>query len=140
MTTRDAIIDALAGFTLFGDLARPQLTAVAHLFDEAVFSDGERVLRQGLTGSGFYVVLEGRARIVVDGEQRAHLERGEFFGEVSILLGEPPIADVVADGLLRCLVIPGPQVEPFLTDHPRVLFRLAQAQARRLRNATQWRS
>ena len=44
--------------------------------------------------------------------------RGDFFGEVSILLGEPPIADVVATRPLRCLVLPGPQVEPFLIAHP----------------------
>ena len=36
------------------------------------------------------------AAVLVDGQQRASLARGEFFGEVSILLGESPVADVVA--------------------------------------------
>ena len=140
MTTREEIVDALAGFTLFADLGRPQLTAAAHLFDEAVFTDGERVLRQGLTGSGFHVILDGEAVIVIDGEERARLGRGDFFGEVSILLSEPPIADVVAVHHLRCLILPGPRVEAFMLANPRVLYRMAQAQARRLRNATRWRS
>ena len=39
---------------------------------------------------------------------------GEFFGEVSIILGESPIADVVATRPLRCLVLAGPRVETFL--------------------------
>ena len=139
MAGRDEIVDMLAGFTLFGDLSRPQLTGVVHLFEDVMFGEGERVLRQGLTGSGFFVILEGEAAVVVDGVQRAMVGRGDFFGEASILLGEPPFADVVARSSLRCLVLPGPQVEPFLVAHPKVLFRMAQAQARRLRSATQWR-
>jgi CRP-like cAMP-binding protein len=140
MDSQDQIVESLAGFALFGDLSTPQLQDVAHRFDEAVFPAGERILRQGLTGSGFYVILEGEAAVVVDGEQRATLSRGDFFGEVSILLGEPPVADVVALRPLRCLVLSGPATEPFFVGHPRVMFRMLQAQARRLRNANRWRS
>ena len=41
---------------------------------------------------------------------------------------------------LRCLVLAGPRVEPFLVAHPRVMYRMLQAQARRLRAANRWRS
>ncbi len=140
MTDRDEIVDALAGFAMFADLTTPQLEAVAHIFEERWFPEGERILRQGLTGSGFYVILDGECAVKVDGQQRATLTRGDFFGEVSILLGVPPVADVVALGPISCLVIAGPQVESFLLAHPKVMFRMLQAQARRLRNATRWRS
>lgn len=140
MPGSDDVVDTIAGFALFADLSTPQLESVAHTFEERWFPEGERVLRQGLTGSGFYVILEGGASIRVDGEERATLGRGEFFGEVSILLGESPVADVVALGPLRCLVLAGPEVESFLVRHPRVMFRMLQASARRLRNANRWRS
>lgn len=136
MATRDEIADAIAGMAMFADLARPQLLSVAGQFEEAFFPQGARILRQGLTGSGFYVILDGEADVVADGEQRATLARGDFFGEVSVLLGEPPIADVVATRPLRCIVIGGPALEGFLVDHPRVIYRMLQAMARRLRNAT----
>lgn len=136
----EEVVDALARMTLFADLGRPQLEAVAHTFDEEWFTDGQRILRQGFTGSGFYVILEGEAQVVIDGQERARLGRGEFFGEVSVLLGEPPTADVVAAGRLHCLVLPGPEVEGFLTSQPRVMFRMLQAQARRLRATLRWRS
>jgi CRP-like cAMP-binding protein len=139
MPSREELVDALAGFTLFGDLSRPQLTGVVHLFEEVMFADGERVLRQGLTGSGFFIILDGEANVVVDGQVRAKLTRGDFFGEASILLGEPPIADVVALRPMTCLVLPGPQLERFLVAHPRVLFRLLQAQTRRLQGAQRYR-
>lgn len=140
MPTQDEVVDAIAGFTLFADLSGPQLQAVSHRFEEAFFPANERVLRQGLTGSGFYVILDGEASVVVDGQERATLTRGDFFGEMSILLGEPPVADIVALRPLRCLVLAGPDLEEFLVNHPRVMFRMLQAQARRLRNATRWRS
>ena len=140
MATREEIADILAGFALFGDLQTPQLLGVAGLFEEVAIPQGERILRQGLTGSGFYVILEGSADVIVDGTQRATLHRGDFFGEVSILLGEPPTADVIATSPLRCIVIAGPAVEAFLVAYPRIMFRMLQAQARRLRNANRWRS
>jgi CRP-like cAMP-binding protein len=140
MAGRDEIVDTIAGFAMFADLQTPQLQAVAGQFEEVWFPDGERILRQGLTGSGFYVILDGECSVVVDGEERARLGRGEFFGEVSILLGEPPTADVVALRPVRALVLGGPAVEAFLVAHPRVMYRMLQSQARRLRNANRWRA
>ncbi|HSO29968.1 MAG TPA: cyclic nucleotide-binding domain-containing protein [Candidatus Sulfomarinibacteraceae bacterium] len=140
MATRDEIADALAGMTLFADLATPQLMGVASRFEEAFFPQGAKVLRQGLSGSAFYVIMDGEAAVIVDGAQRATIGRGEFFGEVSILLGEPPTADIVATQPLRCIVLAGSAIEGFLVEHPRVMFRMLQAQARRLRNANRIRS
>jgi CRP-like cAMP-binding protein len=102
-----AVARRLAQLALFADLRWPQVEAVAHTFDEAVFAAGQRVLRQGLTGGAFYVILEGEASVVIDGREVARLGRGDHFGEISTLLGEAPIADVRAETLLRCFVIPG---------------------------------
>ena len=140
MATRDEIVDQIAGFALFADLTTPQLERIAHMFEEEVFPEGARVLRQGLSGSAFYVVLDGEAKVVIDGSERASLGRGDFFGETSILLGEPPTADIVASRPLRTLVLAGPSVKGVLLDNPTVMFRMLQAQSRRLRNANRWRS
>lgn len=140
MADRLEIANTLAGLALFSDLAGPELQSVSHALDESWFPAGERILRQGLSGSAFYVIIDGEARVLVDGQERARLLRGDYFGEVSVLLGEPPVADVVASTPLRCLVLPGPDVESFLVSHPRVAFRMLQAQSRRLRDANRWRS
>lgn len=140
MATPNELADTMAGMALFADLSGPQLEGVAHRFEERFFPPGDRILRQGLRGSAFFVILDGEASVIVDGEPRATLARGDFFGEVSILLGDPPVADVVAVGALRCLALSGSDVEAFLVDHPRVMYRVLQAQARRLRNANRWRS
>jgi CRP-like cAMP-binding protein len=134
----EATIDSLAGLTLFADLSRPQVEAVSHSFDEQVFAEGERVLRHGLSGSSFYVILEGEAAVRIDGDDRARLGRGDFFGEISALTGDPPTADIVATSLLRCFVIPASELEEFLVERPRVMLRMLQAEARRLKTANQW--
>ena len=135
MIDRDELLDAISGFGLFSDLSSPQLEAVIHIFDERMFAEGETVVHQGLSGSGFFVIVDGEALVRADGRELARLGRGDFFGEVAILLGVPAIADVVATRQMRCLVLPGPQVEPFLISHPKVMYRMLQAQARRLRAA-----
>lgn len=132
--------DTLAGLALFADLSGPQIESVAHSFSEEWHPAGQRVLRQGFGGTGLYVIVDGEASVQVNGEERAKLGRGEFFGEVSVLLGEPPVADVVAVRPLRVLHLAGPDVQSFLVEHPNVMFRMLQAQARRLRNANLWRS
>jgi CRP-like cAMP-binding protein len=50
------------------------------------------------------------------------------------------VADVQALTMLRCLLIPGPDFERFLTEHPAVLYRMLQAEARRLRITTEWKT
>jgi CRP/FNR family transcriptional regulator/CRP/FNR family cyclic AMP-dependent transcriptional regulator len=135
MIERDELLDAISGFGLFADLSAPQLEAIIHIFDERMFAEGETIVHQGLSGSGFFVIVDGEALVEADGRELARLGRGDFFGEVAILLGVPAIADVTATRQMRCLVLPGPQVESFLVSQPKVMFRMLQAQARRLRAA-----
>ena len=132
------VAERLGQLALFADLKWPELEAIAHAFDDEVFAAGQRVLRQGLSGSAFYVVLDGEASVTIDGVERRRLGRGDFFGEISALTGEPPSADVRAETVLRCLSVPGPQLAGFLLDRPSVTVRLLQAEARRLRDADRW--
>ena len=133
-----SVADTLAQLALFADLTPAQLEAVAHTHEEDVFAAGERVLRKGLSGGNFYVILEGEAAVDLDGQQLAKLGRGDFFGEISALTGEPPTTDVVAVTILRCLVIPAQQLERLLLDRPQFALRLLRLEARRLRNTLEW--
>jgi len=140
MDARDDVVDILSGFSLFADLSTPERESLVETFGEETFREGDRVLRQGLTGSNFYVILEGTAGIKVDGVDRSTLRPGDYFGEISTLLGVPPTADIVARERLRCLVLPGIELEAFLVTHPRVMYRLLQGEARRVRTTTGWLS
>lgn len=131
--------ETLARLALFAGLTRPQLEAIAHRYDEEVVPQGQRILRKGLSGSGLYVILDGEAQVILDGTELASLGRGEFFGEVSTLLGGEPTADVVAKTPLRCLVVPGPEAESFLLENPPVAVNMLKAEALRLSRLLEWK-
>ena len=133
-----SIAEILGQLALFADLTPSQLEAIAHSHEEDVFAAGERVLRRGLSGGNFYVILEGEASVEIDGESRAKLGRGDFFGEISALTGESPTADVVAFTMLRSLVIPAPQLEGLLLERPQLMLRMLRMEARRLRTTLEW--
>jgi len=135
-----SFVDALARLSLFADLTHPQLEAVAHSFGEEVFAEGQRVIRQDVTGGGFYVILDGEAQVVIDGQERARLTRGDFFGEIALLTDEVPTADVIATSLLRCMIIPDHELKALLLKQPSVMYRMLQIEARRLRAANVWNS
>jgi len=135
-----SIAESLAQLALFADLTPSQVEALVHEHDEDVFPEGQRVLRHGLSGGSFFVILEGDAAVVVDGQERRRLARGDFFGEISALTGDPPTGDVVALTMLRCFVIPATQLERFLLDRPQVMLRLLRMEARRLQTAGEWQT
>jgi CRP-like cAMP-binding protein len=131
-------VDTLSRLALFADLTRPQLEAIAHTYDEEVFPEGQRVLRQGLSGSNLYVILDGEAAVVINGQERTRIGRGEFFGDVSALLETPPTADVVATTSLRCLVVPKADLERFLLAYAPVAVRMLKMQVQRLAATLEW--
>ena len=133
-----ADIETLGRLALFADLTRPQVEAIAHTFEEEMFPEGQRVLRQGFSGSNLYVILDGEAAVVIDGTERTRLGRGEFFGEASTLLGTPPTADVLATMPLRCLVVPAAELERFLMAYPAVAIRMLKDEVQRLATTLQW--
>ena len=118
---------------IFADLTEAELRDVAAELDEQSFPEGRWVLRQGETGTGLFIIVDGEVGVVIDDDERATLTTGSFFGEVSVLLGEPVTADIVVRKPLRCLVIPPRRAEEFLIAYPRVMYRMLQTEARRLR-------
>jgi len=142
----------LGGITLFADLTPSELEAVELAFDEEHVEPGTRLLREGFVGTGFYVILAGEAYWLVGGQEvdrsativglpakTLRLRRGDWFGELSVLFGEPAISDVVALSAMTVLVLPGHELEPFLFRYPKVMFRLLKGEAKRLRDPERWR-
>ena len=134
MPDRTELVRSLSGLSLFADLSGPELEAIADPELERRFGAGERILRKGLSGAAFYVILDGEAAVEIEGLEPRPLRRGDFFGEVSTLLNCRPGADVVARTDLHCLEIPGPQLEEFLLSYPRVTYRMLQTVTRRLQD------
>jgi CRP/FNR family cyclic AMP-dependent transcriptional regulator len=139
VTTVDVdFLDELGRLALFADLPKAELETIVLSSEEVSYREGEWIIRQGDAQSDMYVIVEGEVAVVIDDEDRRVLSKGAFFGEVSVLLGEPASASIVTRTPLSCLVVPGAEVPAFLISHPQVTYRMLKAEARRLRTASEW--
>jgi len=139
MTAGHAVLESAARLALFADLGKDQLVALADCMEEVSYDEGQWVLRRGDMVPGMHIIVEGEAGVVIDERELATLSKGSFFGEISALLGEPAAADIVARTRLTCLVVPTEAVESFLLTNPRVMYRMLQTEARRVRTTDELR-
>ena len=72
------------------------LTEVLPEFEIESFEAGKEIVVQGEAPARFYIVYEGRAEVLIDGECVAEIGPGEFFGEIGLLLNAPRTATVRA--------------------------------------------
>lgn len=107
-------------------------------FDEIeTFRDGEVIVREGELGQDMYVVQKGQVVVskMIDDQEvtLAVLDRGSFFGEMSLLESLPRSATVRAKGEARLLVIrPGSLLLKIRRD-PTFAFEMLQQMSRRIR-------
>ena len=82
-------------FATLSDEARHQLSRAG---DERLFAAGEAIVRQGQGGDSMFVILNGRARVLLEpsGQEVALIPAGGVFGEMSMLTGDPRTATVRA--------------------------------------------
>lgn len=99
---------------------------------------GERLFARGEAAHGLCCVIAGALRagaIQADGRETllAWVQPYQWFGEISLIDGQPRTHDAVADGPTRLLVVPQRTLSPWLDAHPagwRDLARLACAKLR----------
>jgi CRP-like cAMP-binding protein len=125
---------ALAQAPLFAALSKRQLRSLAKTTAVVAYKEGADVVKQGAVQSTFYVLLEGRAKVVRSGRTVAHLTPGDFFGEISVLDRGPRTASVVAETPLRCLSLAGGDLATFLQSDVPVALRILRQMASRLRD------
>ena len=134
--TADDRATLIGACPLFRGLVPDDLAAVAAAAIEVDFPAERVIARQGEIGTGFFIVVSGRVRVVRDGAVVAHLGPGEFFGELSILDGGPRVAQVVTDEPTVCLAIASWDFERVLRDEPGVALAVLKVVAARLREVT----
>jgi CRP-like cAMP-binding protein len=81
---------------LFRGMTDRSFDAIANLASEADYAAGEELVRQGMPGREFIIIVSGRARVERDGKQIRELGPGDFLGEISLVDGNPRTATVTA--------------------------------------------
>lgn len=78
----------------------------------------EAIVTEGSTGTAFYIVLSGRARVERGGEVLGQLSSGDFFGELALIEEHPRTASVIASEETDCLLFPAWEFTALLAEHP----------------------
>jgi CRP/FNR family transcriptional regulator, cyclic AMP receptor protein len=123
---------ALERTPLFAGLDREHLEDVLRVGRRVSFEPGQAIVERGDPGDAMYIMVGGAAEVDVGG--RFHrLERGDFFGEMAVLAGEPREATVRAVEPLEALRIPADDFQAFLSENPQIAVGMLKSLVERLR-------
>jgi cAMP-dependent protein kinase regulator len=95
----------LASIDLFSALSKRERTEIASRADEIDVPEGAHLVREGEFAYEFFVIEDGSAEVVREGEHVADLGPGDFLGEMGIVTQAPRNASVVAREPLRVIVL-----------------------------------
>jgi CRP-like cAMP-binding protein len=136
------IYRVLKNVPLFKDLNRSELKAVERILHHREYKADEVIINEGDIGLGMYIIESGVVYITTSNGEKllAVLSKGDFFGEIALLLEMPRTASGVAHKPTKLLGFFEPELTGLLESHPKtgnkILFRLAAMVAERLRQGT----
>jgi CRP/FNR family cyclic AMP-dependent transcriptional regulator len=134
---RDAVVQMMGTTTLWGGLGEEERGSIVALCKERSFDTNDRIVKKGDKGTGFYLILEGSVEVKSNNNTLAKFGTGQFFGEMSLLDGEPRSADVVALEPTRCLVLNPQELNEIIESNPKIATSMLRELTRRLRATTQ---
>lgn len=135
------LADQLGQLPLFASIGRPARNAIANACEIQVAERGDVLVREDdIATRGFYLILEGTAKVVLTGSDGreavlALLEEGDFFGEMSLLDGDPRSATVRAAADTRLMFLRRQNFMELLEKHPEIAISLLTTLSSRLRHA-----
>ncbi|MFQ5794855.1 MAG: Crp/Fnr family transcriptional regulator [Candidatus Bipolaricaulia bacterium] len=138
MAKRDEeIVEFLKQTPLFSLCREKDLRSIIKIANEKKFEAGSPIIKEGDSGLGFYLILEGKVDIKRDDRLLSQRGVGDFFGEMTLLDGGPRSADVIATEPTRCLVLARWDLKDIVKSYPDVALYMLEELSRRLRETDQ---
>jgi small-conductance mechanosensitive channel/CRP-like cAMP-binding protein len=127
-------VELLSQLGFLRDLDGDALGLLASAAKHEHYGSGEVLVREGDLGDSLFVIEHGRVRVSKAGTDAgsgvvllATLGEGAFFGEMSLLTGEPRSATVTSDGGCEVLLISKAALAPLLEQDPQLAELLSRA-------------
>ncbi len=120
--TYNALFDLLGKIPIFEPLSDEETEKLARASNPRVYAPGETIVRKGQEGNSMFVIMRGSVNVQIpeNGEPKTinHLKENDFFGEMSLLTGQPRSANVVAEEETEVLQIKKAALKPLFETNP----------------------
>lgn len=138
---KDEVKGILAKNPLFNGLEEMYINDILEIGEIKTYPKGTQVICEGESGDVVYFILSGRAKVTLYGEEGREivlsvLEKGDMFGEMSIIDDKPRSANVEAARDLECLSVNRAAFLEYLSRHHKVYMMFLAYLTERLREAT----
>ncbi len=132
-----AAVNLLRSFSIFKILNEDEIRDIVSFLRLDNFDKGEIILRKGEPGKKLFIIVAGKVEVLGDaGVSIAVLEKGEVFGEMSLLSGEPVTATIKVVESAKVLYLNGEYFRKLLNRFSPLQIYLARLLARRLAKTT----
>ncbi|MYE02515.1 MAG: cyclic nucleotide-binding domain-containing protein [Alphaproteobacteria bacterium] len=133
-------VEALRAIPLFQRIEASKLRLLAFTSERVRFEPGDLVVREGDIGDAAYIVLEGRAEVLVETPQGplkvADLGRNDIIGEIAILIDVPRTATVRTVEAMTALRISKELFFRLVEEFPQMAVEIMRELAQRLDKTT----
>ncbi len=127
------LVSLLYIFPIFQTLDEHDIEKIVPLLKMKKFPKDAIILKKGDPGSNLYIIISGKIDVLVDDDMSiGFLERGEVFGEISLLIGTPIGATIKVIEPARVLFITGRDFRNVLDMFPSLQIYFARLLAKRL--------
>jgi CRP/FNR family transcriptional regulator/CRP/FNR family cyclic AMP-dependent transcriptional regulator len=137
LPSHDARIRQLQRVPLFSGFDEGELRRVAELSRIAEVAAGTAVTQMGEPGDSFFLIIDGAVTVRTPLGAGSQLQPGDFFGEMSLLDGEPRSATIVAATDVRLLIVDRAHFWRLLEQTPDLGRRILTILSRRVRRLEQ---
>jgi CRP/FNR family cyclic AMP-dependent transcriptional regulator len=127
--------DILRTLPIFSTCSKKELSTIASAGKEVQFEAGKMICKEGESGAGMHIILEGETRVQVGGRTKRRLGPGAFFGEIALLDGGPRTATVIAETPVRTFSLTSWSFKSLLKSQPGLALKMLEGVCRRIRKS-----
>jgi CRP/FNR family transcriptional regulator, cyclic AMP receptor protein len=127
-------LEKLRRVPLFAGCSDRELKSIAASVKEVHFPAGKTICKEGDSGVGLHVILDGDTKVQINGRTRRRLGPGAFFGEIALLDGGPRSATVIAETDVTTLWLAVWSFRSVLSANPSLAVKMLEELGRRVRS------
>ncbi|XP_075240396.1 cGMP-dependent protein kinase 1-like isoform X4 [Convolutriloba macropyga] len=111
LSEEDEILSFLQSVPLLKELPIEMMNKLVYCVDFCHFSPDEYIIRENAYGETFYIIRQGKVRVVQNHPQSGlpvlirHLQKGDYFGEKALICEDRRTASIITDTEVECVQI-----------------------------------